>query len=231
MGVFEALQDLNVIKVEVFRPLILAVQRTLPRDEQILFLRSLLSWAFRKKVVTSKLGSGEDEDMYFAAAYQVSSGAAKSTRDILDIPDDTRFRQSFRSLNIAARQARFVLGRLEDVIEGSAERSTSWDTMTLEHILPESADRLAGWPTFTPEQHRSLRQNIGNLTLLRKLPNERAGNGPYATKLKAYSASVLKITSTILDHPTWTPEAVEQRADWLAGHAVTTWPLISPPPK
>src|ERR1019366_1141086 len=138
--------------------------------------------------------------MYFAAAHQVSVGAAKTTREILallDIPDDTRCRQSFRGLNIAARQARFVLGRLEDVIEGSEERSTSWDQMTLEHILPESVARLSNWSTFTPEQHRSLRQNIGNLTLLRKMPNERAGNGPYATKVKAYAASALKITSTI----------------------------------
>jgi hypothetical protein len=233
-GVFEALQDLNIIKIEVFRPLILAVVRMFPRDEQILFLRSLLSWAFRKKVVTSKLGSGEDEERYFAAAYQVSIAGAKSTPDILallDIPDDTRFRQSFRSLNIASRQARFVLGRLEDAIEGSDERSTLWDNMTLEHILPESAARLSDWPTFTLEQQRSLRQNIGNLTLLRKVPNERARNGPFTTKVKAYTASVLKVTSTIPTYGTWTPAEIEKRAAWLADYAVKTWPLIAPPPK
>lgn len=231
-GVFEALQDLNIIKVEVFRPLILAVVRRFPPAEQILFLRSLLSWAFRKKVVTFKLGSGEDEEMYFAAGHQVSIGAAKTTKDILtllDIPDDTRFKQSFRGLNIAARQARFVLGRLEDVIEGSDERSTSWDRMTLEHILPESPTRLGDWPTFTPEQHRSLRRNIGNVTLLRKLPNERAGNGPFTTKTKAYAASVLEITTNIATYIDWTPAAVEKRAEWLADYAVKTWPLIAPP--
>ncbi|MES2211084.1 MAG: DUF262 domain-containing HNH endonuclease family protein [Chloroflexota bacterium] len=233
-GVFEALQDLNVIKVEVFRPLILAVVRTFSPNEQILFLRSLLSWAFRKKVVTGKLGSGEDEEMYFAAASKVSVGTARTTKDVLtllDIPDDTRFKQSFRSLNIAARQARFVLGRLEDVIEGSGERSTKWDDMTLEHILPESPARLPGWPTFTAEQHRSYRQNIGNLTLLRKVPNERAGNGPFATKIRAYGASVLKITNSIPGYGSWTPEAVEKRAAWFADYSIEAWPLLAPPTK
>lgn len=127
--------------------------------------------------------------------------------------------------------ARFVLGRLEDVIEGSDERSTRWDNMTLEHVLPESPTRLADWPTFTPEQHRSLRRNIGNVTLLRKMPNERAGNGPFATKAKAYAASVLKITSTIPPYGNWTPATVEKRAEWLADYAVKTWPLIAPPTK
>jgi hypothetical protein len=93
-GVFEAIQDLNLIKVEVFRPLILSVMHKFEPTEQMIFLRSLLSWAFRKKVVTGKLGSGEDEQAYFAAAFKVSSGAAASTKDVLgllDIPDDTRF--------------------------------------------------------------------------------------------------------------------------------------------
>ena len=159
-----------------------------------------------------------------APNYQVSIGAAKSTRDVLallDIPDDTRFRQSFRSLNIGARQARFALGRLEDMADGSLERSTCWDDMmTLEHILPESPARLADWPPFTEEQHRSLRQNIGNLTLLRRVPNERSGNGPFGTKVKAYSASVLKITSGIAPYGSWTPDAVDKRAGWLADLAV-----------
>ncbi len=231
-GVFEALQDLNIVKVEVFRPLILAVVRMFPPNEQLLFLRSLLSWEIRKKVVIGKLGSGEVEEMYFAAANQVSTGAAKSTPDILallDIPDDTRFRQSFLNFNINQRQARFVLGRLEDVIDGSEERSTSWDKMTLEHILPESPARLPEWPPFTGEQHRSLRQNIGNLTLLRKMPNENAGNGPFASKLAAYGASVLKVTSTIPAYGNWTPEAISKRAEWLADYAVKAWPLIAAP--
>ena len=61
--------------------------------------------------------------------------------------------------------------------------------------------------------------------------NERAGNGPYATKVKAYAASALKITSTIPSYGTWTPATIEKRAEWLADHAVKTWPLIAPPPK
>jgi hypothetical protein len=231
-GVFEALQDLNIVKVEVFRPLILAVMRKFARDEQVTFLNSLVSWAVRKKVVTKKLGSGEDEEMYFAAAYQVNIGAARSTRDVLgllDIPDDLRFRQAFAGFNIAARQARFFLGRLEDVIDGSAERATRWDQMTLEHILPESAACLTDWPTFTIETHRSLRQNVGNLTLLKREPNERVGKGPYATKVIAYAGSTLKITSGLEAYTEWDPSTVQSRAEALAEAAVRAWPMIWAP--
>jgi hypothetical protein len=231
-GVFEALQDLNRVKVEVFRPLILAVLRRFPQEEQLLFLRSLLSWAFRKKVVTGKLGSGEDEAAYFVAAHSVHSAQAKSTQAVLgllDIPDDTRFKQEFATLNIEDRQARWVLGRLEDVIAGSAERTTRWDQMTLEHVLPKRAERLADWPGFTAEQHRSYRQNIGNLTLLRKRPNEKAGSGPFLSKVPAYSSSALTITSRLAKSKAWTPKNVDRRAAELAEHAVAAWPLIAPP--
>jgi hypothetical protein len=217
-GIFEAIQDLNLIKVEVFRPLILAVLRTFPQSDHPLFLRSLLSWAFRKKVVTGKLGSGEDEQAYFSAANKVATRVAHSTADVLallDIPDDTRFRLAFQTSNITARTARWVLGRLEDHIEGSGERTTKWDEMTLEHVLPYSSLKLADWPYFTAEEHRSYRQNIGNLTLLRRQRNERAGNGPFATKSKAYAASALKITASIAAISDWTPKTLGSRSEWL----------------
>ena len=51
------------------------------------------------------------------------------------------------------------------------------------------------------------------------------------TKVKAYAASALKITSTIPSYETWTPATIDKRAAWLADHAVKTWPLIAPPPK
>jgi hypothetical protein len=230
-GGFEALQDLNVIKVEVFRPLILAVVRKFDSDEQALFLRSLLSWAFRKKVVTFKLGSGEDEERYFTAAYQVSIGAATSTKailELLDIPDDTRFRQAFRNLNITQKQARFVLGRLEDALDKVGERSTNWTEMTLEHVLPDRPQLLDDWPTFNEEQHRSLRYNIGNLTLLRRVPNERAGRGPFQSKKIAYANSALEITRTISGkYADWTPVSIEHRAEWLAEAGLAAFPLLA----
>jgi hypothetical protein len=49
--------------------------------------------------------------------------------------------------------------------------------------------------------------------------------------VKAYTASVLKVTSTISTYGTWTPAEIEKRAAWLADYAVKTWPLIAPPPK
>ena len=228
-GVFEALQGLNLIKVEVFRPLILAVVSRFPYAEQLIFLRSLTSWAFRKKIVTGKLGSGEDERDYFTAAYKVSQGLAHETGEVLKllvIPDDTRFEQAFRTTNITARTARWVLGCLEDHFEGTGERTTMWDQMTLEHVLPDSPRKLAEWSHFNPEQHRSLRQNIGNLTLLRKVPNERAGNGPFVKKSKAYEQSALEITRRISKETDWTPESIGRRAEWLANAAVKAWPLI-----
>lgn len=199
-------------------------------DERLLFLRSLLSWAFRKKVVTGKLGSGEDEAAYFTAAYSVHSRHARTTEAVLallDIPDDTRFKQAFATLNIEDRQARWVLGRLEDVMEGSTERTTLWDHMTLEHILPKGSTRLADWPGFTAEQHRSYRQNIGNLTLLRKRPNEKAGDGPFITKVPAHAASTLSITVGLAKLKAWTPRNVDQRAGDLAEYAIAAWPLVA----
>ncbi len=180
--------------------------------------------------MTGKLGSGEDEAAYFTAAYSVHSRHARTTEAVLallDIPDDTRFKQAFATLNIEDRQARWVLGRLEDVMEGSTERTTLWDHMTLEHILPKGSTRLADWPGFTAEQHRSYRQNIGNLTLLRKRPNEKAGDGPFITKVPAHAASTLSITVGLAKLKAWTPRNVDQRAGDLAEYAIAAWPLVA----
>lgn len=103
-----------------------------------------------------------------------------------------------------------------------------WDQMTLEHVLPFSSAKLAQWPLFNSEQHRSLRQNIGNLTLLRKVPNERAGNGPFTKKSAAYARSALGITRQISQEADWSPDSIKCRAERLAAAAVKVWPWIHP---
>jgi hypothetical protein len=230
-GVFEALQDLNLIKADVARPLLLSVTRKFSKTEQLRFVRSLVSWFVRTKAVAPKLGSGEDEERYWDAAYKVSIGTVATTAELarlLPIPEDTDFEQSFALMKVETRVARLLLGRIEDALDGSGEKETSWDQVTVEHILPTNPKNLGDWPHFTEEQHLSLRARVGNLTLLRKVKNERVANGAFALKVESYGQSSLGITSELATHADWTPEEINKRSAWLATLAVSAWPLLAP---
>lgn len=182
---------------------------------------------------------------------------------------DTTFRASFADLDFDSRsdsdfaRARYYLEMIENYLRNSSgnDRLSGDEEYTLEHIIPQDYDYgewFAEYPEelgkFNEEDYRELFasrtvQSIGNMCLLRRPENSRAGNKAFNIKLDRYqqpgdegkqASETFQLVSQIVANrmvvdgeevaiveqgETFGPEAVHRRADALASYALNVWKL------
>ena len=96
---------------------------------------------------------------------------------------------NLRDLHVRnAPAAKHLLLRLGDAKAGRAESATFPDDMTVEHVLPRKLSATSQWRGWhpDPEVRDRCTQSLGNLVLVTKGQNDRAGNLDFARKLEVY---------------------------------------------
>ncbi len=69
-----------------------------------------------------------------------------------------------------------------------------------------------------------MRHRLGNITLLEKKLNQKAGNDAFLAKRNLYRKSKFQITARIAEeNAVWNFENLERHQEWLAAQAKTVW--------
>ncbi len=95
------------------------------------------------------------------------------------------------------------------------------EKVTLEHILPQTDS--PDWAHISQEHRESYIRRIGNLTLLDKKLNERAGNISFQKKRAVFRESELLMTKELAQIEDWTISAIEKRQSDFAAIAIKVW--------
>jgi hypothetical protein len=184
----------------------------------------------------------------FASAFVDNPG------DTVRFPTDDELRIAIRTREqyevIPTPRLRYILGELEKASRDAYDEALGLrEDLTIEHVLP---DKWAEhWPlpdgTKAPHDHivaaedprhapigrrETLKNTLGNLTLLTMSGNPRLGNQPFTatddvvgiSKREALRTSLLKMNQEIAAHPAWDEEKIIARADLLAMRAIALWP-------
>jgi uncharacterized protein with ParB-like and HNH nuclease domain len=226
-------QTLLNLRLEQYRPLLLAALVKFAPRELKKALRLLVSWNVRLLVVGG-LGGGTMERYYADGGKKIRDGEIKTASGLMKyaiafVPSDAQFEGSFSSATVSqAFLARYYLQAIEQSLRGEKHPELVPNTLeqevNLEHILPQNP-KLKEWPAFNEESAAANIKRIGNLTLLRTEDNNAGGNRPFATKKPAYARSQLKLNAAIASEKEWTAKAISERQARLAKAAPTTWPL------
>ena len=125
----------------------------------------------------------------------------------------------------------YVLLRLDTLLAG-AGAAYDYKTITVEHVLPRNPAPKSEWTRWWPDpQHRARWQHrLGNLALLSRVKNDRAGNLEFALKKTTYfsskdGVSPFALTTQILREGEWTPKVVERRQKELVTQVRRLWRL------
>jgi hypothetical protein len=221
------------LKVERYRPLVLAALATFSKKEVERFVPALVSWSVRM-LSAGNLSGGVAEAAFCDAAVEIRQKKVTTTEEILTktkvgslVPSDTVFEAGFKEWRATPRLSRYLLRSLELTERGEAEPelvvNDDVDLVNLEHILPRNA-KDADWSSFSLEDRRSYVDRIGNHVLLKKGVNDRIGNKGWAAKQSVLAASGLNLTKQTAIESDWNKSSIDKRQVALAALAVKTWP-------
>jgi hypothetical protein len=225
------LETLRLLRMEQFRPLLLAILASFSKPDIEKSLRFLVAASVRFLIVGG-LGGGTMERHYSENAREISNGNIKTAKDLFSklttaVPNDKEFQAAFEGARVSQHYlARYYLRALEQHAANMAEPewvpNDNENQLTLEHILPENPS--SAW-AVAPEDAAAVYNRIGNLMLLGKTPNSNAGNISFTEKKKYYKGTKLNLNRSVLRAKKWDLAAIETRQKDMAKLAVVTWSL------
>lgn len=125
----------------------------------------------------------------------------------------------------------YVLQRLDTLLAG-AGAAYDYKLITVEHVLPRNPAPKSEWTRWWPDPQQRARwtHRIGNLALLSRVKNDRAGNLEFALKKTTYfsskdGVSPFAITTQIIRETEWTPAVVERRQKEALDQLRKLWKL------
>ncbi|MFZ2972351.1 MAG: DUF4357 domain-containing protein [Ferribacterium limneticum] len=130
----------------------------------------------------------------------------------------------------SARARSIILLRLDALVSGGGA-SYDFETITVEHVLPQTPQANSNWMLWfpTPQDRLLWVHRIGNLALLTRKKNSAASNYDFAKKKQAYftkgGVSPFALTTQVLQHQEWTPDAVSTRHTELLAKLELHWRL------
>jgi len=237
-GLADAFGDLHELRVDTAFPLLLELygdydRGTLDRDDFLAIVRMIEAYVFRRVICAiptntlnktfAGLGRTLRKDRYLESV----SAALLSLRTYRRFPQDEEFVRGLKSRDMYnMRQRSFWLRRFEN--HGRKER-VSLEDYTIEHILPQNENLPAGWVEDLGSDWRQVQEKwlhtLGNLTLTGY--NSEYRDHPFTIKRDmegGFASSPLRLNKGLGQLSVWNEDAIIERADRLAEHAVSVWP-------
>ena len=226
------IEALIYLRLEQFRPLLLAVLKSLKIGEVEKALGYLVACSVRF-LIHGGLGGGTLENQYCECARKVLNGtittaAALAAEFNKVVPTDSEFLSSFAIARTSKNYlARYYLQSLERQAAGELQPelvpNPNADEINLEHILPQNPS--PAWGMIDPESAEIYYNRIGNLVLLKQKINSEIGNAGFNDKKPFYSQSQYNLTKSISQNTTWTSSEIDDRQKALAALAIKAWPI------
>ncbi|MCY1078540.1 DUF262 domain-containing protein [Archangium lansingense] len=225
------LETLQLLRMEQFRPLLLAVLAKFDAKNVERTMALLVSWSVRFLVVGG-LGGGSLERHYALKAQEVRSGAitnaAQLAKEMLSVvPTDAEFENEFKVARVSQSYlARYYLRALERAAAGEPDPelvpNDNEAEINLEHILPENPSTQ--WSVPADKAGAEYRR-IGNMVLMKTKINSTIGNSGFDKKKPILKSSKFLLTQEAAKAKEWNISQIEKRQEKLAKLAIKAWPL------
>jgi hypothetical protein len=114
-----------------------------------------------------------------------------------------------------AKAAKYLLLRLTDDMAGHRQSLLLPSDMTVEHVLPRKPSNNSQWRRWypDPQQRERCTESLGNLVLVTRPQNDRAGNNEFARKQAVYFNTPNAPNPAI-------NESLRGQTEWMAGQVL-----------
>jgi hypothetical protein len=131
--------------------------------------------------------------------------------------------------------AKLVLLRLNDQIAGTPQSLPIAD-LSIEHVLPRKFGNSSQWRAWfpDPEVREQCTESLGNLVLITKAQNDKAGNSDFARKQAIYfgtpGAPVPTLNEGLRGKTEWKAAQIKEREAFLMKHLDALWGIAGSQP-
>jgi uncharacterized protein DUF262/uncharacterized protein DUF1524 len=143
-------------------------------------------------------------------------------------------RHNLRDLHArSAPMAKLVLLRLNEAMTGEAQE-LPLDDLTVEHLLPRKPGANSRWREWfqDPAERGMCTESLGNLVLMTKAQNDKAGNQDFARKqevlFKSGSTLPLPINDYVRRQTEWRAAQIKEREAEVLAHLYRLWDITPP---
>jgi hypothetical protein len=148
--------------------------------------------------------------------------------------EQSSIRHNLRDLHArSAPLAKLVLLRLNEEMAGRPQDLPIED-LTVEHILPRKPSANSRWRQWFPDPAERGRctESLGNLVLMTRAQNDRAGNQDFVRKQQvlfgADGALTLPVNDYVRGQTEWRAAQIREREAELLGHLYRLWDIAPP---
>lgn len=193
------------------------------------FLRALDRLALAFKIMG--MGGGKRASRFAAITATIRKGGDPLVPGgplSLTGPEERTVRYNLRDIHARAPiVAKIVLMRINDRLGGKAQR-LKLDAYTVEHVLPRKHNASSQWRGWfvEPASRTTCTESLGNLLLLTKPQNDKAGNQELAHKQAVYfqpGVPVPPLNEGLRGRFEWRPDDVTAREAILHAHIDAIW--------
>lgn len=222
------IRELTLFREKQAYPILISAYNNLDENGFSKVLKFVSIITFRYTVIL-KLHTNIKEDIYNKVAVAINENPKISSNSIAQFlkplyPTDKDFKNSFSSKSISTKRGtklvRYILFNIENYLNNS-NYDFEENAGTIEHILPENGNEYY-LQDFPQAVHDSIVYRLGNYTILEESKNRDCSILPFNKKREIYATSRYEMTKRI-SNPSWTPNSVDSRQDWLATQATTVW--------
>lgn len=191
-------------------------------------LSAIVITCFRYNVICSK-NPNDIEKVFNDIALSIYEGQFKGISQLQKIYiTDSEFQNSFaiKSFVLTSRNTkviRYILGMIEQNVEGGLNVDIHDDANSIEHILPQNPGEEWNIDQYKADQYVN---RLGNMCLLDQKVNRQIGNLTYSEKKEKYRLSEFVTTRKIPEHyNVWNENTILSRQKQMAKRAVNIWRL------
>ena len=216
--------------------------RVIDKQELGKILKLLLNYSIRRlicevgsnslrglyKTLYGRIFSREENKSHYYDAI-VSFMSQMTSKDA--IPSDADFVLALKERNLYRKNA--LCKYLLAAIENQGKERIVTDNLTIEHIMPQNKNLSTAWQKMLGDNWETVRDRylhtLGNLTLTGY--NSELGDKPFAEKQELLKAAVTHITvlyDDVKNKTAWDADAIEERAQNLAGQLLRLFPIEQP---
>jgi len=222
-SISKLLNDINSLGAKVLYPSILSLLEATDDAKTIeKYLQAFIVTYLRHTVIGKKENSLIENIMFSIAKRIRKSNFETVLQDLKEFaPSDEHFIEDFRGVSISRiASARYILKEIEQHLRTTEELDVAPpDRVHVEHIYPQTPKQ-----DERVEQHSTIINRLGNLTLLSKRLNTKIRNSTFSVKKEYYIESELLITKSIAEkYGVWNIDTINQRQNSLADYCIEIW--------